>query len=132
MNNEKNLTIYDKSDVYKREVKPLIDNIKKVCVVNNIPIFISCAISNSEEKTEYKTDGIMTGSAGINLKNDKLEDFLMVLRGAKLESFGALKKFESDEMDYIMDIEDDIEDIEKALAKETDNSNATFVGEIDQ
>lgn len=81
-----NLTIYDKTELYKEEIAPLVAEIRKICAINNLPFFFSCPVSNDDKGTVYKTTGHMTGAANIELKDDLFRKYMLLIRGAKLKS----------------------------------------------
>ena len=120
----KKLTIYDKEKDYKEkkivyghEKKIYRDNsegesaaelIKRAfdrCVVENIPIFISAAVANDENETRYEYMYNGTGHTGINLKDDKFIDFLLVANGLKARRPGTLLDFEGKEVEEYLNYE---------------------------
>lgn len=119
------VTEYDKSQVFKDEIRPILLELKKKCRINNIPFFFSCAEANSEKKTSYSNEGVLTGSLGIDLTDDKFEKYLMVLRGAELQPLGAITQFEDDAMQYIMSGAEEIEDEVEYL-----DNGSRFIGDI--
>ncbi len=115
---EKTYNDFDMNDVYENEIAPLILNIKSICMNNKIPFFCTCAVTNyqKEEKngektgiTEYKNDGVLTGSNGIGLYQDKFEKILLVLQGVELQKIGMLRQGDADILEDI--INQDSEDI---------------------
>lgn len=84
MKQEEQLTIYNQKGVYEKELAPLLDKIKVICRINKIPLFYSCAISNSEDKTNYMNDGALPGSLQVSLKDDFFAQYLLILQGAKV------------------------------------------------
>ncbi|MBQ7424880.1 MAG: hypothetical protein IJV21_01295, partial [Lachnospiraceae bacterium] len=96
---------YDYTDIYKEQIEPLINRIQQICIDHNMPVFFACAVKNKNGKTDYKMDGIMTGSNSIKLYQDYFEIFLDV---GKLNLVPASKLTQFDEstlgadmMDYI-------------------------------
>ena len=103
----KQFTEYDKTKLYEEKVLPLINEMRKICVLNNLPIFFACATKNKDGKTEYAEEGILTGSAGIELYDDWFEKFLLVgkldlVPVTKISQFND-KSFGDDELSYIND-----------------------------
>lgn len=78
---KKRLKIYDATDTYKTRLEPLIKQIRDTCAIEGIPFMLTIAIRNSDTETEYKTDSFLTGSAGIELKEDKFPNLLLALNG---------------------------------------------------
>ncbi len=100
-----NYTEYNKEKLYEQKVLPLIEEIKKICVVENLPIFFSCAVKNEDKKTTYKQEGILTGSTGVELYQDRFTKFLLVdklnlVPAAQLATFDD-SVLEKEAMDYI-------------------------------
>lgn len=126
MKNNNPVTEYDKSQIFKEEIKPILLELKKKCRVNNIPFFFSCAAANTDKKTSYTNEGVLTGSLGIDLTDDKFEKFVMVLRGAELQPLGAISQFDDDAMRYIMD---GAEEAEPDEVEYLDNGSR-FIGDI--
>lgn len=71
----KKYTIYDKSKEYDdSEIVDTILKLKWLCNKFEIPMFLSMAIQNDENKTTYKNELISAVSSGIELKDDKFID----------------------------------------------------------
>ena len=68
--------IYDKSDIYNKEILPLIEDIKEICTMNKIPMFITVAVANDEKKTTFK-NSIIHGVTGIKLSDDRISDIIL-------------------------------------------------------
>lgn len=83
MDETSKLSIYDKHKIYDKDIKPLIVEAMRICVVNDIPFFFASATINNEKKTHYEYECALTGSLGINLKDDHFEQYLCVTRGFK-------------------------------------------------
>lgn len=100
-------TDYNKKDVYKERVAPLIAELKKICKVNKMPFFFSIATSNANGKTEYCNDGVLPGSNYVNLYDDQFRKHLLVVQGADVN----VHRDETEDIaDYIasnMDTSDD-------------------------
>lgn len=84
MSSEKELSIYDASKEYRDKIQPLVEEIKKICTIDNIPFFFSCAVKNSDKGTDYENDGVLTGGFGISLYDDKFPQFLGVMNGGRV------------------------------------------------
>ena len=100
------LVEYDLKGVYREEIIPRIEEIKKICRKNKIPFFCSFAVANNEKKTVYENDGNLTGSTDIKLYDDLFKKMLLVLNGAEVRSLGSISA-NDDIMDYISDDGDD-------------------------
>lgn len=106
--NNTQYTEYDASSIFSSKIAPHLEEIKKICKVNQIPFFFSCAVSNKKGKTIYENDGNPTGSNDIYLYDDMLERYLLVTCGAKLAPIGAINKMDDEGMDYLaLDLSED-------------------------
>ena len=103
------MTEFNRKDVYDKKIQPIVSELKKQCELNTIPMFVTCCVANSDEKTEYKSDAISTGSKGIVLKDDHLEKHLCVANGFQVVPPNVGNKLSEDDFEYIDDI-DDIDD----------------------
>ena len=83
------LTLFNKRDVYERDIKPHVDQIIKVCVINKIPFLSTCVVESAPSYTKYANNGYLTGSSDIHLADDQFERQLLVMRGAQLAPFTA-------------------------------------------
>lgn len=138
-------TIYDKTELYEHKVRPLIEEIKKICQVNQLPFVCSCATSNKDGETHYENDGVLTGSNGIVLYDDRMVKFLLCLQGAKLAPIGDIRlddasityldQVDSDELDADAPDELDQEEDEAAPPVNVMNSRAgdeSFTNMLDE
>lgn len=76
--------VYDHSKIYKKQIHPLVNEIKKLCAVNDIPFFSSFAIANDEKGTKYDNNGFLSNSTSRILKDDKFPAYLAVVRGFEM------------------------------------------------
>lgn len=74
-------TEYDKTDVYNSEILEKVQELLKVCNKEQIPAFISLAVKNDEEKTEYVNEMFPSATNNIFLKNDYFPNFVNVING---------------------------------------------------
>lgn len=75
------LTEFDNIDYYERECKPVLEELIRLCYTGRIPMYFTAAVKNDEKGTEYRNDGVLTGSNNINLKDDQIKYHLMVSMG---------------------------------------------------
>ena len=113
------ITVYDATAIYDDQILPLVDKIREICILKKIPFFITAAVKSTDEDTEYKNDGILTGSTDIHLKDDRFTKFLLICRGAEVKSpFKGMLETE-DAQDYIttppMDDMDEADDDESDI-----------------
>ena len=83
--NTERLTEYNYEEFFNEKVRPLLKELKKVCMTHEkgIPFAFTCAVSNNQKKTTYVNDGFWTGSAGIRLKTDTLTQVILAMNGGK-------------------------------------------------
>ncbi|MBP3781720.1 MAG: hypothetical protein J6I68_00565 [Butyrivibrio sp.] len=126
---------FDKTEVYDKQIKPLIKKITDICLVNDMPIFFSCAVKNEGGATEYekgvtvyKRDGVLPGSNNINLYDDWFRLYLLighmgltVTPTTKFAQFNE-ESLGSEIMDYITNtsLEDEAEELDENIQEVTD------------
>ena len=76
-------TYYNATDVYEENIRPLVNKLKLECYKAKIPFFLTVAVSNDELSTDYKFDGLLTGSLELKLTNDRFGDIVCVSKGIK-------------------------------------------------
>ena len=110
-------TIFDKKDIYEKELAPLVAEVLKICTREKIPFHIATAVKNDNEDTEYINDGYTTGANNISLADDKIRYHLMIDGGCI-----AIPKPEEDEinMDYLFEPEDTSDCSDTTVEPETD------------
>lgn len=95
-------TNYNSEKLYTDEIKPLLNQIKKICVTNNLP-FISCvATANNDTKTTYRYDGVLTGTLGVTLSDNKFAKHLCIANGFDVKAPGTIDDF-SDVAQFVAD-----------------------------
>ena len=88
------VTPFNHKSVCKAKIDPLIQQIKQICIVNNMPFFICVPVSNDEKGTKYEYDGLMPNMFDINLTDDHLAKHLLVARGFDVRPAGQQSAFE--------------------------------------
>lgn len=106
----KPLSIFNKKTLYKREIEPLVGEIKKICRLNEIPCIFTFAVASSQKNTEYITDGCPTGSMGLNLVEDRFPNYLVALQKGKRLVLADANSLEPNQQEYLHDAEEDYED----------------------
>lgn len=51
--------IYDRKKAYDRNILPIIKKLKIMCIEYKIPMYVSCAVKNTDKKTYYENDIVM-------------------------------------------------------------------------
>lgn len=115
MEKEKN---FDKRSIYDNSIEPIINELKQVCVANDIPFCVSFAVANNEKKTVYKNDGYLASSIGMKLTDDRFKKILLVCCNADVKVIPKGTNFEIDA--------NDIDDLQSVL----DDSDMDFNDEV--
>ena len=95
----KNLTIYDKSEEYRKAILPKVEEIKELCIKYDIPFIAVFATESSEKQTIYSMDGLMPGVKDITLNDNRLNNVFNMMSGY----------IQPDSVNY-SDIEDDFQE----------------------
>lgn len=72
------ITVYDKEKEFDKDCRERLEELRSYCVLHNIPFYFTACIKNNEEESVYVSEGSLTGSSGIKLKNDRLKKHLLV------------------------------------------------------
>jgi len=75
------IKIYDKTKDFEEEILPLVEKLRQICSLNDIPFFFSAAITNDSSGTEYRTIALTPSITGTGLKKDYFKDFINVTNG---------------------------------------------------
>ena len=78
MKEEKALTEFDKKAIFEKKCMPLLNEVKTICAVEGLPIYYTVCVANGENESVYMTDGFLTGSNDIHLKDDRFKKHLLV------------------------------------------------------
>ena len=111
---------FDKSMEFKKQCKPLLDELELKCSLNKIPFFWTACVSNNNEKSVYENYAVATGSRGIKLKDDHIVKHIAVYNGFDVVPHRDVLEINMDEISSIPETmidlsdvsEDDLKDIE--------------------
>lgn len=78
---DKPVTPFNKEDVYKEQIEPLINELMKKCTIYNIPMFVTCCVSNNDKGSEYKNQAVTPDTHGLNLADDNIQKHIGLLLG---------------------------------------------------
>lgn len=78
---EKPVTPFDKSAAYKANIEPLVQELMKQCTVHDIPMFVTCCITNTESGSEYKNQAVTPDAHGLNLADDNIQKHMCLQLG---------------------------------------------------
>lgn len=119
--NENNNSYYEiEKEVIKKKLQPIVQELKKVCAVEQIPFFIGFAVSNDENGTTFKYDGVMPQAVQRNLMDDNFAKHLGIANGCGIkapfvtngmqDAADYMSEFSSSFDDSFEEIPDDIDD----------------------
>lgn len=72
---------YDKTAVFEKQVKPLLDQLERICRDRCIPFYATFAIANDKDGTVYENISNGALPMGIELKDDRLVEHLKIAAG---------------------------------------------------
>lgn len=73
--------MYDNTDVFKTEIQPKLDELMILCSQYQIPMFVTFAVKNTVNDTEYCNDQISCANAGVTLTNNLIPKLVDVMNG---------------------------------------------------
>lgn len=82
---------YNKQKLFDEKVLPIIQQLKTVCNINRLPMFISVAVENQPNKTVYRNDAVLA-STGVHLEDNRIADILLSMNGLKADYPEYIKK----------------------------------------
>lgn len=82
---------YEKQKVFKEQIAPLIQQMKSICNLERMPMFISVAVENQPDKTIYCNDAVLA-STGIRLEDNRIADIMLSLNGLETDYPDYIKK----------------------------------------
>lgn len=75
---EKRITKYDLDEATREKLDSAMLQILQICQINRLPMFISVAVKNNEEETEYKSYVYSSTSNYVNLTNDQIRKHMLI------------------------------------------------------
>lgn len=78
---ERPVTVFDKGAEYKTHIEPVIAELVKLCTIYNIPMYVTCCVSNNAQSTEYKNQAVSADAHGLNLADDNIQKHLCIQLG---------------------------------------------------
>lgn len=99
-------------------IKNELSNIISKLTLMGIPFIYMAAVENNEETTKYMTDGILTGTLGIDLTEDRFAEVIKAMHGAKYSfDLSADDKTRKEYINAVLDVSAEAEE-ELANAEE--------------
>ena len=109
---------YNKQRVFDEQIAPLIQQLKTICNIERMPMFISVAVENQPGKTVYRNDAVLA-STGVYLEDNRIGDIMLSMNGLVTEYPDYIKK-------DLRELEEFVERT-NALAKEKVKSGEDFL-----
>lgn len=75
------ITKFDSKDIYTNEIESKVAELLQLCNKYRLPMFLTIAVKNDEEGTEYVKEMFAAKSNSINLKDDYLRHLVNVMNG---------------------------------------------------
>ncbi len=76
--------IYNKQEEFEDKIKPLVDEIERLCYKGKIPMFASFAIQNSARDTNYHNMFISPKIVNQKLQKDFMKQYIRIINGYKV------------------------------------------------
>lgn len=92
---------FDKTELYNEQLKPLVQNIRRICIDHGMPMFFTVAIRD-DDTTFYQSEALTTKALGISLQNDHIPKHINVFNGFR--TVPATERMELD-MDPVNEID---------------------------
>ena len=73
--------MFDKTKEYENQIEPLIRQLSAICLLQSLPMFVSVAIRDDGETTEYRNQMNGSASQGIRLADDQIVKHVNVANG---------------------------------------------------
>lgn len=132
--NGSNVNTYNKRDIYEQEIRPLLDKVKNICIINQLPFASMCAVESEDDATAFENVFIGTGFLNLNLADDRFVNFLMLLRGAKTVFPSQIRENDIISIDMASSAPDEVNEQIPETNIAAVNGNVTFLqfdGEFD-
>ena len=74
-------TVFDKENIYNEKLQNLIMELKKVCTMEKLPMFIAVCVKNDENETVYKKDAVSANTIDLKLTKDYIPNLINATLG---------------------------------------------------
>ena len=75
----KKTTPYDKTKEYDKYIREKVEELRMLCYDNDIPMFFTAAVQNSDSGTIYESAMVNDDVRGLVLKKDRISDMVKIL-----------------------------------------------------
>lgn len=99
--------LYDKKKEFDEFIKPKLTEIKKLCMIHDVPFFFTVCVKNDENDSLYMSDMYSGLAKGLNLTKDYFPNLAKVMVGFDTAMPHEKMIFEPDELntDFIAELE---------------------------
>ena len=105
-------TIFDKRESYDSLIAEKVTELKKLCHLQKVPMFITLCVANTEEGAVYQKEMISAATCGYEISNDQIAKHVNVTLGFDTVPPLSDRNSDTDEIeitDYIEEGEEDDE-----------------------
>lgn len=95
---ERKISEYKIDEENKRMLQDAINRVMYICQINKIPAFVSVAIENSNEGTDYHNEVYSSASNYVNLKDDRIRKYMLIANGYEVVPPREVVDFDIDEL----------------------------------
>lgn len=74
-------TVFNKRDEYNSLIAEKVTEIKRLCHIHRIPMFITLCLENTESKSVYEKEMISSATCGCELSDDQIAKHVNVSLG---------------------------------------------------
>lgn len=75
--------VFDKQEIYDREIRPVAEHLKKLLCHYEMAFFFAAAVETDDKGTRYEYESNDPWSTSLQLKDDKIPGFIKVANGFK-------------------------------------------------
>lgn len=72
---------FNKEKEFEKDCKPILDKLRLICSLYDIPFFWTACVKNDEKGSVYQNEIVGNLSRGINLKDDQISKHISVCMG---------------------------------------------------
>lgn len=91
---------YDKRKIYKNKIEPLIKDLKIICSIEKLPMFVTVAVANNDKETVYESD-MVYAATDIRLYDKKIGSLLLLINDFDVEPPPHIQACVRDLRDYL-------------------------------
>lgn len=102
---KRKITKYDKTEVYKKEIAPIISDLKVACTFAGLPMFVTVAIKNDDKTGTTYESSIVQASTGYKMADPCINTILMHMNGFPVDYPDYIKEDIRELRDYLDEIE---------------------------